>query len=331
MPSKDSLLSKTSIRPINYLDLTAAANFKSSPALHLSPFSHLFQLNTTKPTIIKQQLLQPLKPLLRKSNIYNATRSRVKTKSVQFDIPLVQVIHFHAYPMDEGDYANEEINGKDNPEDPEDPEDEDDEYIEEEEENMLEDAFLDGFLNNTLQEYRISQAKSRSIVQQKKPSSLRAKSAPRRENETSLVLPNWPPALASQRCLCQMVSLESLVWDSVRSVVLGSILAQNIAFEKQVIARYTFDAWKTWDDIQASYKEVASFNDQSDTYTLNRYEFELSLSLSELEKTSLPQLKCCSMVVLYQTDDSIFWDTNKEKTICYSQLLCLRVGHKQEI
>jgi hypothetical protein len=298
--------SRTLIPLINYLNSTPMANFKSASVLQLSPYNHLLQPNAIKTIRIKQQLVRPLKPSLRNPNVYNNTRNHVINKTVQFDIPLVQVVHYHAYPMDyEDEYDQNDTDSEDESED---------EYIDEEEETILEDAFLEGFLNNSLQKFQVAQVKSRSITHTDKNASL----VPQGGRKTPLVLFNWLSAGASRRCLLQMASLESLVWANVRGMILGSILTQNITFEKKVITRYLTNDWKVWDNIKASYKEPVMFGDGSSICALDRFVVDLYISLPKLHKANLPILEQqCSMTVLCQTNSSVSWDCDNGENFMF--------------
>lgn len=214
-------------------------------------------------------------------------RNTPTNKSVRFDMPLVQVLHFHS-PAVEEEYEEEEED-----EDEEEEDDEDDYYVEEEE-NDLEDAFLEIFSRGLSSPH---DTESHLFPQYL--------TDPFSRDSLSLKLTNWPLVHANKRSLSQMVSLESLDWENARSVIKGCVLVHNVAFEKSVMVRMSFNLWQTWIDVEATYKE--SLND-----ALDRFSFELvtpnHLSYLNLINTS----SSCSMAIRYQVNGQEYWDNNNQ-------------------
>ncbi|KAI9011897.1 putative phosphatase regulatory subunit-domain-containing protein [Phycomyces nitens] len=120
-----------------------------------------------------------------------------------------------------------------------------------------------------------------------------------------LTLPNWPSDLPV-RFFTQMVSLESIIFDPVVYILRGAIQVQNIAFQKTVTLRYSTDAWATWTDVGAIYKE--SVGGDCENSALDRFVFSINISpATDLLTTQL------SMAVRYQVREREFWDNNGGK------------------
>jgi hypothetical protein len=103
-----------------------------------------------------------------------------------------------------------------------------------------------------------------------------------------------------------MVSLESVVWNNTLQVLQGRVLVRNIAYEKNVTARYSFNYWKSWIDVEAYYKESV-FNDEFDSKSaFDRFMFEIEVTNNNQTQ---PQFSC-SIAIRYQTLGQEFWDNN---------------------
>ncbi|KAI8091712.1 putative phosphatase regulatory subunit-domain-containing protein [Thamnidium elegans] len=112
-----------------------------------------------------------------------------------------------------------------------------------------------------------------------------------------------------------MVSLESLDWENARSVIKGRVLVHNVAFEKSIMVRMSFNHWQTWIDVEATYKE--SLNG-----ALDRFSFELvtpnHLSYLNLINTS----SSCSMAIRYQVNGQEYWDNNNQNNFNVQWVSC---------
>lgn len=219
------------------------------------------------------------------------------TKSVRFNMPLVQILHFYtpsAIEEDTYDDYDEEVEEDDY-------EEEDGDYYadeqDEEEENELEDAFLELFSKrlSSCSDYD-SSLYHPTIQQHILDSSL--------DNTLVLKLPNWPAVNPSKRSVTQMVSLESLSWENARSIIKGRVLVRNVAFEKLVTIRMSFNHWQTWIDVDARYEE------SSEDDTLDRFVFEL-VTPNHLSYMNLINSDShCSLAVRYQVNGAEYWDNN---------------------
>ena len=216
----------------------------------------------TPPLFIRKASVPLIKPSLKRNDSDGS-----KLKSVRFNTPLAQVMHFYTPPPEE-DSCDEE----------------------EDDENELEDAFLELFSRDSASLYH-------PVIQQHILDSTRL----------TLQLPNWPTMHPTKRYITQMVSLENLSWDNTRSMIKGSILVHNLAFQKLVTVRMSFNQWQTYIDIDATYKE-SSKGDALDRFT---FEFVTSHHLSYLNR--ICHTSTCSLAVRYQVNNREFWDNNSEK------------------
>lgn len=244
-----------------------------------------------------------LKPSLKKTEAFCTSAI---SKSVHFNVPLTQVVHFYTPPpLDEYDEDDEE--------ETEEEEDDDDDEIgeekeeeEEEEEDKLEDAFLELYLVKGLQD----KCDSLTIAQPTINTQTAKHSTFTRTDISDchhLSLPNWPLSIhPTRRFISQMVSLESVVWNNTLQTVQGRVLVHNIAYEKRVTTRCSFNDWKSWIDVEAYYKESA-FNNGSDSKSeFDRFMFEIKVTDNDHTQ---PQFSC-SIAIRYQTLDQEFWDNN---------------------
>lgn len=239
-----------------------------------------------------------LKSSLKKKHSSNKPTT---SKSVHFDIQLEYIQHFHSPPpIDDDDIITLEImDCKDALLVNED----DDDDAKEDEENKLEDEFLELFWNNKFQNnYSIS-----SPTKVEAPT--RHCHSYYNKQHGTISLLNWPSDVhPTRRFISQMVSLESIVWDTTKSVAQGRVLVHNISYEKKVTVRYTLDNWATWSNIEAVYKETAFENSGINNSALDRFEFYLSI----------PESTVCSLAVRYEPFYSNgqrqeFWDNNGQK------------------
>lgn len=284
--------------PINNFILPSLLTPPTFSAAEFSPSSLKATLknNMEKSSEIVERVL---KPSLRK--VEPLCTSAI-SKSVHFNVPLTQVVHFYTPPLDEYDEDDEEETEEDDEEDDE----TGDEIEKEEEEDKLEDAFLELYLVKDLKDECGS-----LVIAQPTVKTLTVKHSTFTKTDVSacdnLSLPNWPLSIHSMRSfISQMVSLESAVWNNALQVVQGSVLVHNIAYEKRVTIRCSFNDWKSWIDVDAYYKESV-FNNESDSKSaFDRFMFEIEVTDNDPIK---PQLSC-NMAIRYQTLGQEFWDNN---------------------
>lgn len=208
-------------------------------------------------------------------------------KSVRFNFPLTQIMHFYTPPhLDEDDFCDEreEVDKSSYFGDHNYPE------------NKLGDVFSKLF-NSLFSSSECDSNLYHPVIQQHIFDAS--------TNKLSMILPNWPTLHPTRRFITQMVSLENLSWDNERSIIKGRILVHNLAYEKRVTVRMSFNHWQTWMDIDAIYTESSKGD------ALDRFSFDLvtTNNLSYLNRICVGS--SCSLAVRYQVNGREFWDNNK--------------------
>lgn len=120
------------------------------------------------------------------------------------------------------------------------------------------------------------------------------------EKQYQIELPNFPTGdLANHRDL--YVRVESVHLSPNGRGLIGKILVKNIAFEKWVAVRFTFDHWQTVSEVSATY-------DSADTDKIAGYDrFIFNIKLQDFTNLENRQLFFC---VRYNAADQEFWDNN---------------------
>jgi hypothetical protein len=237
-------------------------------------------LTSTQHVLLKSSLKSQKSNTTPGTATNTSTTITTATKSVRFNMPLTRILHFYTPPPIDED-------GED---------DSDDDFEEDEEaeekECELEDAFLELFSKGLA----TSSPPSPDFASNLFHPAIQQHILDSSSNKLNLVLLNWPSERPARRII-QMVSLENLSWENARSIK-GRVLVCNLAFEKQVTIRVSFDFWKTWIDIDATYTESPK-GDALDLFT-----FELKPS----DKININSQ--CSLAVRYQVNGREFWDNN---------------------
>ncbi|KAI7893149.1 putative phosphatase regulatory subunit-domain-containing protein [Mucor mucedo] len=276
---------------------------KSTPLLshHNSLPANSYALASAEPLSLSYK---PTKQheLLLKSSLKLHKNIPTMAKSVRFNMPLVQILHFHVPSTNEEEVYDEVFEGVDE-EDEDDGnyfgDDQDDQ--DEEEENELEDAFLELFSKRLSPCSDYDPNLYHPAIQQS------ILDASLDTTSLDLKLPNWPTASPLNRSITQMVTLESLGWENARSIIKGRVLVRNVAFEKTVTVRMSFNHWQTWIDVDARYEA------SSEDAAFDRFVFEL-VTPNHLSYMNLINSDShCSLAVKYQVDGAEYWDNNSGK------------------
>jgi Carbohydrate/starch-binding module (family 21) len=85
--------------------------------------------------------------------------------------------------------------------------------------------------------------------------------------------------------------------------LIGIVAVANLAFEKHVTARFTFDYWKTTSEVAAEFLNTRAAKPLNDGY--DRFQFCIKLS----EQANL-QNKTMYLCVRYNVDGQEYWDSN---------------------
>jgi hypothetical protein len=103
--------------------------------------------------------------------------------------------------------------------------------------------------------------------------------------------------------LSKPVRVENIFISSDFKTLVGKVAVANIAFQKLVIARFTFDYWKTTSEVVAEYNRDVRQTQVNDGY--DRFNFNIKLSdQARLESKTL--LLC----VRYNVNGQDYWDNN---------------------
>ncbi|KAL3479346.1 putative phosphatase regulatory subunit-domain-containing protein [Aspergillus californicus] len=110
--------------------------------------------------------------------------------------------------------------------------------------------------------------------------------------------PHKPPSQPHQR-----IRLERLFLSSDKKSLVGMVVVANLAFQKHVAARFTFDGWRTTSEVTAEYSHDARQKQLQDGY--DRFMFNIRLD----EHTNLDK-KTMFVCIRYNVSGQEFWDNN---------------------
>ncbi|KAL2819803.1 putative phosphatase regulatory subunit-domain-containing protein [Aspergillus granulosus] len=113
--------------------------------------------------------------------------------------------------------------------------------------------------------------------------------------------PHKPPAQPHPR-----VRLERLFLSPDKNSLVGMVVVANLAFQKHVAARFTFDSWKTTSEVTAEYSGDAGRKPLQAGY--DRFMFNIRLD----EQTNLDK-KTMFVCIRYNVNGQEFWDNNETR------------------
>lgn len=116
-------------------------------------------------------------------------------------------------------------------------------------------------------------------------------------------LSNFPSPAESERRKSQPVRLERVYLSSDNQKLIGVVAVQNLAFQKTVAARFTFDYWKITSEVLASYSNDVRRKQTQDG--CDRFNFCIALA----DQTNLEN-KTMFFCVRYEVNGQTFWDSN---------------------
>ncbi|OAL36656.1 hypothetical protein AYO20_03988 [Fonsecaea nubica] len=119
--------------------------------------------------------------------------------------------------------------------------------------------------------------------------------------EWEIRLNNFPTDLDARRA--QPVLVERVFLSSDNKNLIGTVAVQNLAFHKQVVARFTFDYWKTTSEIVADYNNDVRRKGNHDG--LDRFNFSI-----KLEDQANLESKTLFFCIRYNVNGQEFWDNN---------------------
>lgn len=116
-----------------------------------------------------------------------------------------------------------------------------------------------------------------------------------------IALPNFEPTSSKDGAV---VFVENVFLTSDKHTLIGHVAVRNIAFEKTVSIKYTFDNWKTITELTAEYND-----DMRRKRRIAGYDrFSFAITMADLpQHASSKSLYFC---VKYVCDNQEFWDNN---------------------
>ncbi|OMJ08517.1 Protein phosphatase 1 regulatory subunit 3C [Smittium culicis] len=116
------------------------------------------------------------------------------------------------------------------------------------------------------------------------------------------------------------VFLESVRLDNDMNLIYGNVTVSNIAFEKQVLIRYTMDNWSSYSDITADFSKVIVPRN-SDIQGSDCFTFVLQIPPIDTENTSyldFPITQKIEFCLLYKVNGVEHWDNNCSRNYLYN-------------
>lgn len=120
------------------------------------------------------------------------------------------------------------------------------------------------------------------------------------EGEREIKLSNFPVDTVTRQA--SPIRVERIFLSSDKQTLIGVCMAQNIAFHKAVVARFTLDYWKTTSEVAAEYN-----NDPKNAPGNGCDRFNFHIKLSDQANIEDKTLLLC---VRYNVGGQEFWDNN---------------------
>lgn len=119
--------------------------------------------------------------------------------------------------------------------------------------------------------------------------------------QLGIKLTNFPRESFERRS--QFVKLERLQLSSDQKTLIGNVIVANLAFHKLVVARFTFDSWKTTSEIVADYNADVPKSSLDHGYD----PFVFHIKLTDQADIDTKTLLIC---IRYDVNGSNYWDNN---------------------
>ncbi|CRG89047.1 Histone H4,2 [Talaromyces islandicus] len=119
--------------------------------------------------------------------------------------------------------------------------------------------------------------------------------------EWEVKLPNFPADSTARRA--QPVRLDRIYLSPDQQSLIGVVVVANLAFQKNVLARFTLDYWKTVSEVSAEYNHDVRRKHVNDGF--DRFNFTINLS----DVTNL-ETKTLSLCIRYTVAGQEYWDNN---------------------
>ncbi|ODV97672.1 hypothetical protein PACTADRAFT_31111 [Pachysolen tannophilus NRRL Y-2460] len=130
-----------------------------------------------------------------------------------------------------------------------------------------------------------------------------------------LTLLNFPKLSSIERFKFNpIVFLENLNIDNKKENLVGHVAVKNLAFQKNVIVKYTLDSWKTITEIESYY--INGKSSILGKHGYDRFEFKIPLvtlfhnTIRRVYASSIDTCSCFQLCIKYTTLGQDFWDNN---------------------
>lgn len=119
--------------------------------------------------------------------------------------------------------------------------------------------------------------------------------------EWEIRLANFPPETDERKA--NPIYVDRVFLSADKKNLVGTVAVQNLAFQKQVTARFTLDYWKTTSEVSAEFSNDVRRSEPADN--LDRFTFSISLAdQANLENKTL------FFCVRYNVNGQEYWDSN---------------------
>lgn len=119
--------------------------------------------------------------------------------------------------------------------------------------------------------------------------------------EWDIKLANWPKDPSSRAI--HPVRLERVFLSADKSTLIGTVAVANLAFQKQVTARFTLDYWRTISEVGATYCHDVRRPQATDGF--DPFSFDLKLN----DQANL-ETKTMFLCIRYNVNGQEYWDNN---------------------
>lgn len=115
-----------------------------------------------------------------------------------------------------------------------------------------------------------------------------------------MILPNFPVETPVR--IAQPVTVERVFFSSDNKDLVGIVAVANIAFQKNIVALFTLDHWKTASEVVAEYTDVGQSK-----HIDARDRFKFSVNMTDFDDLEAKTLFFC---VRYTLNGQEYWDNN---------------------
>ncbi|OMJ17807.1 Protein phosphatase 1 regulatory subunit 3C [Smittium culicis] len=135
------------------------------------------------------------------------------------------------------------------------------------------------------------------------------------KNEIILIEENGPDR-SYMNSTPRKVLLEKITFDDTQHIVFGTVRVHNLGFEKKISIRYTFDIWKTINELEAEFTRVAS-KPTENWVGEDIFSFSLKFPENISNGESISKNSSLEFCINYIVNEQEYWDNNSGKNYIY--------------